>query len=164
MLELIIDKNKGYETICLIENGKLLEVYQENEESKSMRLEGNIYAGRVADIIPGMQAAFVDYGDNKKGFIHYKDAVPQVDEKVEKPLELNDEPTNENSNNLVNKSPMDIINENPFELNDVFTDGVIEPILAPEIHEDLENTVKESVQPMETEQIDDTETQNNDNI
>ena len=82
----------------------------------------------------------------------------------EEPLELNDEPTNENSNNLVNKSPMDIINENPFELNDVFTDGVIEPILAPEIHEDLENTVKESVQPMETEQIDDTETQNNDNI
>ena len=90
MLELIIDKNKECETICLIENGKLQELYKESEESKSLRLEGNIYAGKVADIIQGMQAAFIDYGDNKKGFIHYKDAVPQIDEKIEKPLELSD--------------------------------------------------------------------------
>ena len=85
MLELIINKNKQGETICLIENGKLLERYENNQETKNNRLEGNIYAGRVADIVPGMQAAFIDYGDNKKGFIHFKDAIPQIDEKVEKP-------------------------------------------------------------------------------
>lgn len=84
MLELIIDKNKECETVCLVENGKLLERYKNNEETKKNRLEGNIYAGKVTDIVPGMQAAFIDYGDNKKGFIHFKDAVPQVDEKVEK--------------------------------------------------------------------------------
>ena len=84
MLELIIDKNKECETICLVENGKLLERYKNNEETNKNRLEGNIYAGKVTDIVPGMQAAFVDYGDNKKGFIHFKDAVPQVDEKVQK--------------------------------------------------------------------------------
>jgi len=84
MLELIIDKNKQSETICLVENGKLLERYKNNEETKKNRLEGNIYSGKVTDIVPGMQAAFIDYGDNKKGFIHFKDAVPQVDEKVEK--------------------------------------------------------------------------------
>jgi len=84
MLELIIDKNKECETVCLVEDGKLLERYKNNEETKKNRLEGNIYAGKVTDIVPGMQAAFVDYGDNKKGFIHFKDAVPQVDEKVEK--------------------------------------------------------------------------------
>ncbi len=85
MLELIINKNKQGETICLIENGKLLERYENNQETKNNRLEGNIYAGRVADIVPGMQAAFIDYGDNKKGFIHFKDAIPQIDEKTEKP-------------------------------------------------------------------------------
>lgn len=85
MLELIINKNKQGETICLIENGKLLERYENNQETKNNRLEGNIYAGRVADIVPGMQAAFIDYGDNKKGFIHFKDAIPQIDKKVEKP-------------------------------------------------------------------------------
>ena len=84
MLELIIDKNKQCETVCLVENGKLLERYKNNEETKKNRLEGNIYAGKVTDIVPGMQAAFIDYGDNKKGFIHFKDAVPQVDEKIEK--------------------------------------------------------------------------------
>ena len=84
MLELIIDKNKQCETVCLVENGKLLERYKNNEETKKNRLEGNIYAGKVTDIVPGMQAAFIDYGDNKKGFIHFKDAVPQVDEKLQK--------------------------------------------------------------------------------
>jgi ribonuclease G len=70
--------------VCLVENGKLVEVYQNGNETKYNRLEGNIYAGRVADIVPGMQAAFVDYGDQKKGFIHFKDAIPQIDEADER--------------------------------------------------------------------------------
>ena len=81
MLELIINKNKDIETICLVENGKLVEKYENNEETMKNRLEGNIYAGKVADIVPGMQSAFVDYRDSRKGLLHLKDAIPQVDEK-----------------------------------------------------------------------------------
>ena len=84
MLELIINKNKDNETICLVENGKLIERYKNDEETKKNRLEGNIYVGKVKDIIQGMQAAFIDYGDSRKGFIHYKDAIPQIDEKNQK--------------------------------------------------------------------------------
>lgn len=84
MLELIIDKNKKNETICLVENGKLIERYINNEETNKNRLEGNIYIGKVTDIVTGMQAAFIDYGDNRKGFIHFKDAIPQKDQKKEK--------------------------------------------------------------------------------
>ena len=84
MLELIINKNKDIETICLVENGKLIEKYENNEETMKNRLEGNIYAGKVADIVPGMQSAFVDYGDSRKGLLHLKDAIPQVDEKTVK--------------------------------------------------------------------------------
>lgn len=40
--------------------------------------------GQVGDIIGGMQAAFVDFGGEKKGFIHLKDSIPQVDETKEK--------------------------------------------------------------------------------
>ena len=87
MIELIIDQNKNVETICLVENGKLIEKYQNDEETKQNRLEGNIYAGRVADIVPGMQATFVDYGDSKKGLLHLKDAVPQINEKSKKVME-----------------------------------------------------------------------------
>ncbi len=81
MLELIINKNEDIETICLVENGKLVEKYQDDQNTKNNRLEGNIYAGKVSDIIPGMQSAFVDYGDSRRGLLHLKDAIPQVNEK-----------------------------------------------------------------------------------
>lgn len=88
MIELIIDNNKDVKKIAALENGKLVEIYEENEESKHARNEGNIYLGIVKDIVPGMQAAFVDIGTEKKGFIHVKDVIPQVDEKIEKKIDL----------------------------------------------------------------------------
>jgi len=84
MIELVVNKNKNSKTIATIENGQLVEIYEENEESKKARNEGNIYLGIVKDIVPGMQAAFIDIGTDKNSFIHAKDVVPQVDEKVEK--------------------------------------------------------------------------------
>lgn len=90
MLELIINKNVDTETICLVENGKLVEKYQDNENTKENRLEGNIYAGKVSDIVPGMQSAFVDYGDSRKGLLHLKDAIPQVNEKNKKNENITD--------------------------------------------------------------------------
>ena len=84
MIELIVNKNKDSKIIAAIENGKLVEIYEENEESQKARSEGNIYLGVVKDIVLGMQAAFVDIGTEKNSFIHVKDVVPQVDEKVEK--------------------------------------------------------------------------------
>lgn len=84
MLELIINKDKDLENIILVQNGKMLENYTSTEEDRKRRLEGNIYIGQVGDIINGMQVAFVDFGEEKKGFIHLKDAIPQVDETKEK--------------------------------------------------------------------------------
>ncbi len=86
MLEIFIDKKENQEKVALIENGNLVEYYEEDEETD--RKEGNIYVGTVKDIIPGMQSAFIDIGTEKNGFIHLKDILPKVDEKNEK-LELN---------------------------------------------------------------------------
>ena len=83
MIELIVNKKNDIKTICLIENGKLVEFYEESEDSIKERNEGNIYSGIVRDIVPGMQAAFVDIGLEKSSFIHVKDLMPQVDEKIE---------------------------------------------------------------------------------
>ena len=88
MIELIIDKSKDLKKIATVENGKLVEIYEENEENKNARNEGNIYLGIVKDIVPGMQAAFVDIGTEKNSFIHVKDVMPQVDEKVEKKIDI----------------------------------------------------------------------------
>lgn len=87
MLELIVNQNKNVENIALVENGKLVEVYNSDDETKKRRLEGNIYAGEVGDIISGMQAAFIDFGESRNGFIHFKDAVPQLDTKQGMKLE-----------------------------------------------------------------------------
>ncbi len=84
MIELIVNKNKDSKIIAAIENGKLVEIYEENEKKQAERNEGNIYLGLAKDIIPGMQAAFIDIGTEKTSFIHVKDVIPQVDEKTEK--------------------------------------------------------------------------------
>lgn len=82
MLEILVCREKQKKQIALVENGKLVEIYEETEEEN--KNEGNIYVGRVKDIIPGMQAAFIDIGTEKNGFIHVKDLLPQIDKKKEK--------------------------------------------------------------------------------
>ena len=84
MIEIVVNKKRDLKTTALIENGILEELYEEEKESKYNRNEGNIYIGIIKDIIPGMQAAFLDIGIEKNSFIHVKDVLPQVDEKVEK--------------------------------------------------------------------------------
>ena len=77
MQEIIINKDiEGKKTITLVEEGKLVEHYEETNNYK--RIEGNIYIGRVDNIILGMQAAFVDIGIGKNAFIHIKDIIPKV--------------------------------------------------------------------------------------
>lgn len=79
MLELIINKKPTEKEIALLENGKLKEIYKEEDEEN--KKEGNIYLGIVKDILPGMQAAFVDIGTEKNSFIHIKDILPQLDQR-----------------------------------------------------------------------------------
>ena len=81
MLELIIDKTDNVKTIMLVENGILLEKHEEHENQ--IRLEGNIYLGKVQNVLPGMQSAFIDIGEEKNTLIKLKDVLPKVDEKEE---------------------------------------------------------------------------------
>ena len=83
MFEILINKNSNNQKeIALIENGKLVEFYI--DEDNSNRREGNIYIGISKDVIKGMQAGFVDIGTEKNSFIHLKDILPKVDEKKQK--------------------------------------------------------------------------------
>lgn len=76
MKEIIVDTTKEKSIISVVEDGSLIEKYEEYDELE--RLEGNIYLGIVTDILPGMQAAFVDIGDSKNAFLHIKDILPKV--------------------------------------------------------------------------------------
>lgn len=79
MLEILINKEEDKKNIALLENGRLLEYYMDEENSN--RNEGNIYVGVVKNVIKGMQAAFVDIGTEKNSFIHLKDILDKIDEK-----------------------------------------------------------------------------------
>ena len=86
MKEIVITKhNQENNGICLLENGIVVEQYKEEE---NVRLEGNIYCGIVRNILPGMQAAFVDVGAGKNTFMHIKDILPKKDNETGNKNEL----------------------------------------------------------------------------
>ena len=82
MTELFIQEQGVKKEIALLENGRLIEYYEENtaDDNSQIRKEGNIYIGIIRNVLKGMQAAFVDIGTEKNAFIHLKDLLPKVDE------------------------------------------------------------------------------------
>src|SRR5918993_1852441 len=73
--EMLINVSEGEECrIALIENGRLEELYMERTSSTSH--VGNIYKGRVTNVEPSIQAAFIDFGLGRNGFLHISDLMP----------------------------------------------------------------------------------------
>jgi len=60
--------------IAIVENGTLEELYVERTSHESY--VGNIYKGRIVNIEPSIQAAFVDFGVGRNGFLHVSDVEP----------------------------------------------------------------------------------------
>ena len=69
--EIIINASALEVRVALLEDGGLAEFYLERNQRGG--LAGNIYKGRVTRVLPGMQAAFVDIGLEKAGFLHVSD-------------------------------------------------------------------------------------------
>ena len=79
MYEIIVNKQENTKTIILLENKIVVEKYEESEPNA--KTEGNIYVGKVQNVLQGMQSAFIDIGERKNTFIHLKDLLPKVDVK-----------------------------------------------------------------------------------
>ena len=77
MSELIVNKNGTEVNICILEDNVVCELYTLEAEQKNIM--GNIYMGKVRNVVDGMQAAFIDIGKEKNAFISIKDALPKVD-------------------------------------------------------------------------------------
>ena len=74
--ELIINSTAGSVDIALIEESKLVELHKENTSNEFS--VGDIYLGRVKQLVPGHNSAFVDTGYHKNSFLHYSDLGPQL--------------------------------------------------------------------------------------
>ncbi len=70
------DKTSNMTNIVVVQDGKVVEIY--NEALNEERLEGNIYLGKVKNIMPGMQSAFIDIGESKNALVHIKDLIPKA--------------------------------------------------------------------------------------
>lgn len=90
MKELVICSSNNRKIIALIEDEELVEKYEEDEEDKS--IEGNIYVGKVQNVLTGLQSAFVNIGEKRNAFIHVKDILPKVD--ITKNEEVEEKPIN----------------------------------------------------------------------
>ncbi len=69
--EILLNITPQETRVAIVENGALQEVSIERERSRG--IVGNIYKGKVNRVLPGMEAAFVDIGLEKAGFLHVSD-------------------------------------------------------------------------------------------
>lgn len=99
--KIVADINPLEARIALLENDQLVEIHVERRGKE--RLVGNIYKGRVANVLPGMQAAFVDIGQERNAFLYAGDILADTsDFEFEQRTE---------SPNLRSKSIQDMVQE-----------------------------------------------------
>ncbi|HET8606001.1 MAG TPA: Rne/Rng family ribonuclease [Gaiellaceae bacterium] len=71
--ELLVSVDAGEKRVAVLEDGRVAEVYLERPERRS--IAGNIYKGVVDNVLPGMEAAFVEIGLEKNGFLYVDEIV-----------------------------------------------------------------------------------------
>lgn len=73
--EILVNCSPEETRVALVENGKLIELLVERSESE--KIVGNIYKGRVENVLPGISSAFVNIGLEKNAYLYVSDVVPR---------------------------------------------------------------------------------------
>jgi ribonuclease G len=79
--EILINSRRYEVRIALVENGNLTEFHLQRPTEKG--LMGNVYRGRIVRVLPGMQAAFVDIGLERTGFLYVDDVLVNPTEETQ---------------------------------------------------------------------------------
>lgn len=74
--ELIINVTPTGVVIALVEDKQLVEIHR--EKNNTMHSVGDVFLGRVKKVMPGLNAAFIDVGSDKEGFLHLLDLGTQI--------------------------------------------------------------------------------------
>lgn len=113
--EILINSTPNETRVAFVENGVLQEVMMERNHNES--IVGNIFCGRVEKILPGLQAAFIDIGQERSAFMHVSDIGSRT-----KPIE-----SIENDISKQNNKPLPIsrqIHEGQSIVVQVFKDAI----------------------------------------
>ncbi|MBI4652511.1 Rne/Rng family ribonuclease [Candidatus Desantisbacteria bacterium] len=76
--EIIVNLEKNEIRVAILENKQVVELFI--DRIKEPRIIGNIYKGKVSNILPGMQAAFIDIGLPRNAFLYVNDIADDMDE------------------------------------------------------------------------------------
>ncbi len=87
--EILINGSQRETRVAILEDERLVELLVDRPDHR--RTVGDIYLGRVEAVLPGIQAAFVDIGQEKSAFLHASDLLePDEDEEPEEEPEEDD--------------------------------------------------------------------------
>lgn len=75
MRYIFIDSKDGIDRVGIVEKNSLVEFHLGKQDDN--KLVGNVYRARVMDVLQGMEAAFVNIGVEKNGYLYVKDALPK---------------------------------------------------------------------------------------
>ena len=87
--ELLVSVDVSEQRVAVLEDGVVAEVYLERPEKRS--IAGNIYLGTVDNVLPGMEAAFIEIGLEKNGFLYVDEiVVPELEGKARQGKRIQD--------------------------------------------------------------------------
>jgi ribonuclease G len=69
--EIVINSSAAQTRVAITEDGYLADFFVDYPENR--RTVGDIYLGKVARVLPGIKAAFIDIGMKHDGFLHFSD-------------------------------------------------------------------------------------------
>jgi len=110
--EIIINSSSNQTRVAITEDGNLADFFVDYPENR--RMVGDIYLGRVARVLPGIRAAFIDIGMKHDGFLHFSDIGDRTkqfqdmlgDEDSDVDLSDDDEPNKQNGRNTPTPEPV----------------------------------------------------------
>ena len=142
---LYIDASHPNETRVVLKSGDNIEDY-EYEGLKNNLIKNNIYLGKVSRVEPSLQAAFIDFGRDRHGFLSFNDIqsdyyqIPKAD--LEK-IKEEEERTREELSKQVQAKEEENIAEGKLEIDDPIEKIVEEDIQEKEDIEDKDSPVEE---------------------
>ncbi|HSR18892.1 MAG TPA: hypothetical protein VLM39_12440, partial [Ignavibacteriaceae bacterium] len=102
--EIIINASTTQTRVAITEDGNLVDFFVDYPENR--RMVGDIYLGKVARVLPGIKAAFIDIGMKHDAFLHFSDigeSTQQLQEMIgDEDSDLDDESDEEDSSSSMN--------------------------------------------------------------
>jgi ribonuclease G len=123
--ELVVHTTPQETKVAVLEDGIVSELFIEREAHRG--IVGNIYKGRVTRVLPGMQSAFVDLGQERDAFLYVADVIEELDENLLTPEEAAQSAAAANGNGAV-VAKNQAIEEMLSEGQDVLVQVVKEPL------------------------------------